>query len=327
MKVFNNPAVYVQSWYAVLPSRALRRGTAQTVQVLGRKITLFRDAGGEAHALDARCPHLGSDLGLGTVSGTTLRCRFHGWAFDGSGACAGSERRAVAYPVEERYGVIWIFNGPAPLFPLPAFDGIAFALKPQTIGCHPHVIAANGLDLTHFEPLHQMTLLEEPILEQPDAFRSVMSMRVRFTARGWTDRMLRALGGSDVAVTFTTYGGNMASIEALLGRVPVRVLFTHRPDGTRSHSRTFAFARRRAQLPLIFLVLGRIVTGDREILDRIDFRPDLADSDWPLAAFIRQVESMRTCPRPKASDLGPQELSPTWVGRWPPEARGLRPEG
>jgi hypothetical protein len=40
----------------------------------------------------------------------------------------------------------------------PAEQWRAFALPPQTIRCHPHLVLANGLDLTHYEtlrpPLH-----------------------------------------------------------------------------------------------------------------------------------------------------------------------------
>jgi hypothetical protein len=52
----------------------------------------------------------------------------------------------------ERWGFVWVFNGPTPRFDLPSTEpGIqwrAFALPPQTIRCHPHLVLANGLDLT-----------------------------------------------------------------------------------------------------------------------------------------------------------------------------------
>lgn len=295
---FNNPDVHVQSWYVAMPSRRLRRGAATTLDLLGRKIVFFRGTDGTVRALDARCPHLGADLGLGTVTGDRIRCAFHGWSFDGGGRCAHREARAFAYPVEERYGAIWFFNGETPSFGVPSFESplrnvVVHALRRRLIHCHPHLIACNGLDLEHFATLHDITLVGEPHLDQPDAFRTRMRMRVRLSGRGWMDRLLRPLGGGDVPVAFTTWGGNAATIEGSLGRVPLRVLFTHRPVlGANSLSRTFVFVPTRVLLPLVLLVLARIVTGDRELLDRLDFRPNLTSSDWPLAAFIRQVNAM-----------------------------------
>src|SRR3546814_5716428 len=32
-----------------------------------------------------RCPHRGTSLAYGWVEGDSIRCRYHGWKFDGSG--------------------------------------------------------------------------------------------------------------------------------------------------------------------------------------------------------------------------------------------------
>lgn len=291
---FNNPSVHVQSWYVAGRSRAIRRRAAKTLELFGRRITLFRGDSGALHALDARCPHLGSDLGLGDVAGDRLRCRFHGWTFDGDGSCPAHDARAVAYPVEDRHGFIWIFNGPVALFSLPAsqWDAGAIALPSQIINAHPHLIACNGLDLDHFEPVHHIRILEKPQLEQPDPFRTAIRLRVAFEGR-----VMRLLGGGDVRVVFTTWGGNGATIDAMLGRIPVRVLFTHLPlpEG-RSLSRTFLFGTTPLTFPIVLLTVARIVSGDRELLDRLDFRQNPGPSDWPLAAFIEQVNAMPAYP-------------------------------
>ncbi len=290
---FNNPDLHVESWYVAMPSRELARGKAKTLDVLNRKIVFFRGEDGTVRALDARCPHLGADLGIGTVEGNRIRCAFHGWTFDGDGHCANA--RAVAYPVEERHGAIWFFNGARASFEVPAFasNDRVVMLKPQVIHCHPHLIACNGLDLDHFATLHEIAFLDEPRFEQPDAFRTRMRMRLRFTGNGLIDRMLRSLGGNDVTVAFTTWGGNIATIDGSLGRIPIRVLFSHRPIlGRNSLSRTFVFVPTRFMLPVVLMVLARIVVGDRELLDRLDFRENLTSRDWALAAFIEQVNAM-----------------------------------
>ena len=55
----------------------------------GLHIALFRDENGEAHAVDAYCPHLGANFAAGgKVVGDCIECPFHGWQFRGSdGKC------------------------------------------------------------------------------------------------------------------------------------------------------------------------------------------------------------------------------------------------
>src|SRR5262245_16268002 len=75
-------------WYGVLRSRELERGAARPLSVLGRELVAFRDAAGRVRVLDAYCPHYGAHLGHGgRVHGDTITCPFHGWRFDGDGAC------------------------------------------------------------------------------------------------------------------------------------------------------------------------------------------------------------------------------------------------
>ena len=281
---FNNPDHHVSSWYFAMPSRALPRFRATTLDVLDRKIVFFRGNDYRVRALDARCPHLGADLGMGTVEHNAIRCPFHGWTFDGDGVCTGHKETAFAYPVEERYGAVWFFNGATPSFELPEIDlPVATMLKQQIVHCHPHLVACNGLDIDHFNTLHDIAMLDKPLLDQPDRFRTRLRMRVAFGM--W----------KSVDVTFTTIGGNLSTIDAHLGGMPLGVLFSHRPLlGRNSMSRTFVFVRSRIHLPVALYAVGKIVMGDRELLDRVDFRDNLQSSDWALAAFIRQVNAMET---------------------------------
>ena len=84
---FANPHTVVRSWYVALPTRKLKRGKVELVTMLGRRLAVWRDQTGEAHAVDARCPHLGADLSQGSVTPQGLRCPFHHWTFDRDGRC------------------------------------------------------------------------------------------------------------------------------------------------------------------------------------------------------------------------------------------------
>ncbi|MGH2364351.1 MAG: Rieske 2Fe-2S domain-containing protein, partial [Chloroflexota bacterium] len=73
--------------------------------------------------VDQRCPHRGASLFFGRNEECGLRCVYHGWKFDVTGACVDmpnepaesnfkSKVKAVAYTAAERGGVIWIYMGP-----------------------------------------------------------------------------------------------------------------------------------------------------------------------------------------------------------------------
>lgn len=218
--------------------------------------------------------------------------------------------QTFAYPTEERYGAVWIFNGPQPLFPLPFFSGwsgddlLGVCLKPQLLNCHPHVVTCNGLDVQHFKTVHRLDFAEEPRVEEPDDFRIRLRMKIRLRGRTLFERFLRLLAGETVSATFTTWGGNMATIEGQAGPIPLLVLFTHRPLPVgRSASQTFLFVPRhhglkrgfRIDLFLILtlkLIMGYILIKDRQLLDTLQFRTNPVQADAPLAAFIRQVNKM-----------------------------------
>ena len=99
------------------------------VRALGEDLILFRDGHGRAGALHPRCAHRGASLYYGRVEAEGVRCCYHGWLFDVEGHCLeqpcepdlGRHRdksRQPWYPVEERYGLIWVYMGPADRKPL-----------------------------------------------------------------------------------------------------------------------------------------------------------------------------------------------------------------
>jgi phenylpropionate dioxygenase-like ring-hydroxylating dioxygenase large terminal subunit len=103
-------------WFVACPAAAV--GARPLVRmILGVPIVLFRSAGKIAALVD-RCPHRNAPLSQGRVTGDLIECPYHGWAFDGSGACrripgmAGEcEHRhqgAETLGVIEREGVVWV---------------------------------------------------------------------------------------------------------------------------------------------------------------------------------------------------------------------------
>lgn len=92
------------------------------VSVLGQPLVAFRDTEGRVGVLDEACPHRTASLFFGRNEEFGLRCTYHGWKFDVGGRCVDMPNepptstfkhrvRAMAYPVEERGGVVWAHLG------------------------------------------------------------------------------------------------------------------------------------------------------------------------------------------------------------------------
>ena len=93
------------------------------VMLLGEQLIAFRDSNGKIGLVANNCPHRGASLFFGRNEEAGLRCVYHGWKFDVDGNCidmpnepAESDFRtrvkAVAYPTQERGGLVWAYMGP-----------------------------------------------------------------------------------------------------------------------------------------------------------------------------------------------------------------------
>ncbi|MCW2749330.1 MAG: Rieske (2Fe-2S) protein [Aeromicrobium sp.] len=122
--------VYSQSWFPVARSEEVPIGTAIGKDFLGGRVAIFRGEDGIAQVVSSYCPHMGADISIGDVLGNTVRCPFHFWQFERGGGCirtgsgdpvpAGA--RVFSFPTQERFGLIFAFNGEEPLFELPGFS-------------------------------------------------------------------------------------------------------------------------------------------------------------------------------------------------------------
>src|SRR5712691_7476560 len=93
------------------------------VRLLGEDLIAFRDTNGKIGLLANNCPHRGASLFFGRNEEAGIRCVYHGWKFDTSGACIDmpsepaesdfkSKVKATAYPTHERGGIVWAYLGP-----------------------------------------------------------------------------------------------------------------------------------------------------------------------------------------------------------------------
>lgn len=108
-------------WYAVEYERALQPGQVREVTFWNTSIAVYRSTDGRVTALENRCAHRQVKLSLGQVQECRLVCPYHGWAYDDRGQVVDIPHelfgrpmpsfRVRSYPVQVRYGLIWIFPG------------------------------------------------------------------------------------------------------------------------------------------------------------------------------------------------------------------------
>ena len=151
------------AWYVGVASSQLAE-TPVAVILFGQPIVLFRSAGGVVRALHDRCPHRGVALSLGHIEAGTIACAYHGWRFDGEGACVEvpslCEGRGIAagggvdtYPTAEHSGYVWVWMGgdaPAGLPPpIPGFADHAWLQGRIDLACEAILPIENNLDICH----------------------------------------------------------------------------------------------------------------------------------------------------------------------------------
>jgi 5,5'-dehydrodivanillate O-demethylase len=120
-------------WHPVAAEAELVDRPTKRVRILGEDLTLYKDGSGTYGLIGQRCPHRLVNMAVGIPEQHGLRCVYHGWLFDETGACletpaeppasAFKEKvRIRAYPVEVLGGLVWAYLGPQPAPLLPRWD-------------------------------------------------------------------------------------------------------------------------------------------------------------------------------------------------------------
>jgi phenylpropionate dioxygenase-like ring-hydroxylating dioxygenase large terminal subunit len=116
--------MFINFWYPAEDTENITREPLK-VQMLGLQFVLWRDEDGRAQCVSNTCTHRGGSLGDGKIVGNCVQCPYHGWLFNGDGNCERipslgplskipKKSRIDAYPVEERYGLVFVFLGDLP---------------------------------------------------------------------------------------------------------------------------------------------------------------------------------------------------------------------
>ncbi len=123
-------------WIPALPASEFPAPDSppKRMKLLGENLVMFRESNGAMGCVAESCPHRGASLFFGRNEEGGLRCVYHGWKFDVTGACVDmpsepvesnfkSKVKARAYPCRDVNHMVWLYMGAretAP--PFPAFE-------------------------------------------------------------------------------------------------------------------------------------------------------------------------------------------------------------
>lgn len=245
---------YPASWYLLAASREISAKPC-TRALLGRRLVAYRTSAGTIALMNADCSHLGADLGKGCVVNDRLQCPFHHWQYAPDGRCLHIPAQAeipasaqqTAYPVVERHGLVFFFNGHEPLFPLPFFHGCDPAdFSPAApfgtyLECPWYLVGANAFDLQHFRAAHDRRLAETPTVDCPAPFARRATGTFLVCGDSWQDSITRLFAGNRVTMSITDWCGNLMFATASFRRTTSYGMVITEPTERGVHVRVIVF--------------------------------------------------------------------------------------
>lgn len=314
---FEGPELgYHQNWYALAASADVPAGAVVGRDFLDGRVIVYRGEDGKVGVMSAYCSHLGADLSTGCVIKNDVRCPFHHWQYGRDGRCTKipafdripERARQLSLPTAERWGLIWAFNGPEPLFPVPGFRGYEDAdLVVQTVEhptlypVAPWVLITNSHDLQHLKVLHGLkfprggldnitinpySMEHESLFETPDGMQ--FDQKLRITGTNTVSFTRKAAFGDSLNMwTGTRLPGGRTS-GWIVTAVP-------KPRGDSPDERQAV----KQTLGMVESLLVGIIVEDEPVMTRIRFREGiLIPTDRELALYLQYVRSF-----PRANPL------------------------
>jgi phenylpropionate dioxygenase-like ring-hydroxylating dioxygenase large terminal subunit len=171
------------AWYVAAWEHEVADGLVP-MKLLGENIVFYRKTDGKVAALEDACPHRKLPLSMGRILGDNVECGYHGLTFDCSGACTlapGLDKpppmaRVRSYPVESRYGLLWIWMGDAAkvdvskLFEVEHWGDPAWGLNQgdgMQIACNYLYMTDNLLDPSHVSWVHRGSFAGSTLEDTP----------------------------------------------------------------------------------------------------------------------------------------------------------------
>jgi nitrite reductase/ring-hydroxylating ferredoxin subunit len=183
-------------------------GAPLRVRLLGEDLIAFRDTRGSVGLVSAYCPHRRAPMFFGRNEDYGLRCVYHGWKFNVTGACVDmpsepadslfkTKMSIPSYPVWEGGGIVWAYLGARETMPGPpdfefmrAPDSHRFISKTFE-ECNWLQALEGGLDTSHSSFLHSPKLNDKT---QPRNADTAPRLEVEKTDYGFRYAGIRSVG-------------------------------------------------------------------------------------------------------------------------------------
>src|SRR3954454_22474429 len=150
------------------------------LRLLGENLIAFRATSGAVGVVVNSCPHRGTSMFFGRNEEEGLRCVYHGWKFDVTGACVDmpsepaesnfkNKVRIRAYAAQERSGIVWVYMGPRET--PPSLPELEVTMAPETSvqkalrACNWVQALEGDIDTSHLYFLHLGSVKPEDTVE------------------------------------------------------------------------------------------------------------------------------------------------------------------
>ena len=322
-EVFGNFEKIIEGWYWAIPSKKVRKNKVKPLTMLGRELIVYRGSDGRARIMDAYCPHMGAHLAEGSVDGNGVRCFFHHWKFDESGElehCPVQDKPPRAsvksWPTEEKYGMIWLWAGESPRYPVPYIpelkDGPERAMLGNnfTKGCHPNVVMVNAIDEQHFHSVHPLaSSLANGLHFEISSYNDNCQMfdnSNRVPHNNWLNRILSRFYENALTYRMVYWNGSTGSVTVGPDFWHFHIIFALRPnaDGcaegqtilvTNKRSGILGYIIDKVSLVLSDIVGSYFAKGDTRVFQtmRWNFKTPIK-ADRPIIQFMKHLQKQKT---------------------------------
>ncbi|PSB19555.1 aromatic ring-hydroxylating dioxygenase subunit alpha [Phormidesmis priestleyi ULC007] len=285
-------------WYAIAWATDLKPTKILTATVWQQSIALYRDRQNQIQAVENVCPHKGVSLDKGKVEGDAISCPYHGWEFNGQGECLNIPYfppdqklpcvQIRSFPVQEKYGLIWVFPGDQtlaeaqPLIEIPEYNDPNWLLLPvgATFKAHFSICNENTMDVFHGHLHKNLQGWFDPVLLKLRETENSVNAEYQLSYTGIVSQLLGLSQSADRVTTkvisvdyrYPHYINHLPGISSLyLMRLPIA------PQESRSFSLLFlklglpqwllTILRPILQLLIINLLFLRFLRQDIEMIE------------------------------------------------------------
>jgi len=301
-----------KSWHFVGNSDQFTNKKAKAVKIYKQEYLVYRDTTGKLVAMKNACPHMGARLSDGKISGDNVVCPFHEWSFNSEGNnetvpfnnCKLRNVKAATYPIEERHGLVFVFNAKKALYPLPFFEGASEADFYCDRGTKIyqevmwHVAPSNAFDVPHFKYVHHREPIKNSEISYPAPYACHIKHQYRVKGMNLGDRIIRALYGEVGNLTFTSFGGGLIFAKAQFGKMENFMAFYLQPTtDNKSISHLFTYKKKGKGGKLGELFHRFITMRLRSHFSRVFFQKEateLTQIDYQKSLFHHEDKNLVT---------------------------------